>query len=110
MISGLSYLSLRHKEPKVEKTLGQLQKYAGDDFEGENLMEYTYKVGTQKRIVSIVFQKASPHQIVGITESYPSAFDKEIRTTVAKLKTTKRLKYWGLHNPEDAKMRKELGL
>ena len=110
IISSLNFLSLRHKEPKVEKAKATTKKYTGNEFTGKNLNEFSYSIESQYRKVKIVFENESPHQIVGYKESYPSAFDGEVRTTVAKLKEIKRLKYWGLNNPEDKNIRKELGL
>ena len=110
MIPSLNTLSLKHKMPQVVNGYGEITTYTDTLFEGQDLMQYTYKIAAEKREVNLVFEKASPHKIVGFTEASPSIFDKTVRTTVAKLLAIKKLPYWELHHPEDEKMREELGL
>ncbi len=66
---------------------------------------YTLTYPSLKRTLTITFDTAFPHIIRKWTETTSSG------TTTATLK--KRLMnvaYWGMHNPEDADKRKELGL
>lgn len=110
VIPSLNTLRLKHKEATLLMAKGKTTQYTDTLFKGKGLMQYTYSIESTKREVNIVFEKASPHQIVGFTEASPSIFDKKIRTTVAKLISIKKLPYWSLHNPEDVQLRKEIGL
>ena len=110
VIAKLSYLALKHKELKSYEANGELGSYNGGVFDGEELLEYTYSIADQQRKVSIVFESKSPFKIVGFQESYPSAFDQKIRTTTAKLVSSKRLAYWEMNAPKDSTKRTELGL
>lgn len=110
LISKLNYTALKHKPLKVYDASGTVKKYEATYFEGEQLLEYKYVVNEQRREVTIVFEGLSPFKIVGFTESYPSAFDGEVRTTTAKLISNERLAYWGMNSPKDAEMRNKIGL
>ncbi len=110
LISKLSYLALKHKPLKVYKAFGAISKYKASDFEGEELLEYRYSIKEQNREVTLIFEGVSPFKIVGFTESYPSAFDKKIRKTTAKLISNERLAYWGMNSPKDAEIRNKIGL
>ena len=110
LISKLSYTALKHEELKIYKASGEIIKYEETDFEGKNLLEYRYSIKEQSREVSLVFEGVSPFMVVGFTESYPSAFDKKIRTTTAKLISCERLAYWGMNSPKDAEIRNKIGL
>jgi hypothetical protein len=109
-IPKLSYTALKHKPLELYTAIGELQEYKDTLFEGENLMEYRYKIAEQEREVVLVFESDSPFKIVGFTESYPSAFDGEVRTTTARLISTERLAYWGMNAPKDAEIREKIGL
>tara|TARA_B110000503_G_scaffold143719_1_gene247602 strand:- start:1979 stop:2899 length:921 start_codon:yes stop_codon:yes gene_type:complete len=109
-ISKLSYMALKHQPLKVFSAIGVLNDYKETAFNGENLLEYRYTIAEQKREVTLVFESVSPFKIVGFTESYPSAFDEEVRTTIATLISYKRLAYWGMNAPKDAEIRKKIGL
>ena len=110
LISKLSYSAMKHIPLQTYHAIGELNKYNGTAFEGESLLEYRYTVAEQKREVTLVFESVSPFKIVGFTESYPSAFDKEVRTTIATLISNERLAYWGMNAPKDAEIRNKIGL
>jgi len=110
LISKLSYTALKHKPLKIYKARGERNSYEGDLFEGELLEEYRYTIKEQSRVVTFVYEGVSPFKIVGFTESYPSAFDGEIRTTNAKLTSVQRLAYWGMNSSEDVEIRNKIGL
>jgi len=110
IISKLSYTALKHKALKTYKATASLSEYKGEIFEGKDLLEYRYAVAEQKREVTLVFESVSPYRIVGFTETYPSAFDEQVRTTTGVLLSSERLAYWGMNEPEDTEIRKKMGL
>lgn len=110
IIPRLEYIALKHKDLLSVKAEGSVSVYSENDFSGEELLNYTYRVKSQNRVVELVFEKEAPNTIVGFKESYPSAFDGEIRTTTAKLISSERLAYWGMNSPKDAEIRNKIGL
>lgn len=110
MIPALSFLSLRHVKPEIVEAEGSLNNYSDTLFSEKNLMEYRYEIASQHREIQLIFENKMPFKIVGFTESYPSAFDGKIRTSVAKLVSVQHLPYWQLNSPENEMMRKEIGL
>jgi hypothetical protein len=62
------------------------------------------------RQLSIKYATAQPHTIYGWTDRYPSAFDKQVRETVATLIDTIWTAYWSLNSPQDTTYRQPLGL
>jgi hypothetical protein len=110
IIPRLEYIALKHKDLVSVQAEGSVSIYSENDFSGEYLLKYIYRVKSQSRVVELVFEKAAPHTIVGFKESYPSAFDGEIRTTTATLNSSERLAYWGMNSPKDAEIRNKIGL
>lgn len=109
-IPPASYIQLKHLQLQSFKAKASLRPYDKEDLPGGNLMEYKIEYAQLKRTMRIVFENKAPYKIVGWFETFPSAFDKKLRTTSAILKKQKMLPYWGQNSLNDVKLRKELGL
>jgi len=57
-----------------------------------------------------VYKSGAPHIIHGWTDSYPSPFTGEMRSSKAILKTHIKEPYWKLNGVSDAEWRGTLGL
>jgi len=110
VIPSANYIQLKHAKLASVTAEGILKDYTEKDFSGTNLMEYTVRMPSLKRMVTIVFENQVPYKIVGWLDAYPSAFDKKIRTTKVTLKQQKMLDYWSKNSLNDMKLRKELGI
>jgi len=110
IIPNLEYLQLTHKSTEIYEANGRLKTYKGSDFKGDYLKVYSIEVKELSKTLNIVFKETYPHEILGYTESYPSAFDGKIRTTIAQLKVQKKIAYWNNNSLKDLDLRKELGL
>ncbi|MDX2282530.1 MAG: hypothetical protein NW241_00150 [Bacteroidia bacterium] len=105
LVPALFYHRLKHTEHKPEAASATLQD------EGEaRVYRISYK--NSPRTLSIRFQAAFPHQILGWEESYPDGWGPgaAVLTTRATLKKTMMLDYWTRNKPEDLPLRRELGL
>ncbi|NJN50018.1 MAG: hypothetical protein HC798_01520 [Polaribacter sp.] len=74
------------------------------------MMQYQLEIKDLQRTLTIVFENKAPYKIVGFTDTFPSAFDKKLRTTKAVLHKQILLDYWSKNSLSDSKLRKELGL
>lgn len=110
LIPALNFMQLKHLPNRSFKASGELNKYEGNEFSGEDLYRYQLSIPSLKRQLTIVFENKAPFQIVGWLDSFPSAFDRKIRTTKATLKKRVMTAYWGQNGLEDQNLRKELGL
>lgn len=110
MLPSSTYLRLAHREVKLVEATNTMANYSGGEFEGEELMVYTISYPTYSRTLEIVFEKAAPHAIVGWKDTYPSAFDRQARTSIAKRKKSLWTPYWSKNSLNDMAMRSELGL
>ncbi len=110
LLPSTTYCRLIHTpfEPVMAKAT--LKEYEGERFEGAQLSAYSVEFPSQRRTLEIVFEKAAPYRIAGWTESYPSMFDGEVRTTVARRKETILDAYWKHNAPEDRDLRAKLGI
>ncbi|MEP2775898.1 MAG: septum formation inhibitor Maf [Luteolibacter sp.] len=98
IIPGAIFTRFAHKEIEASTAQAELKQ-------SEETSTYSLSYPSLKRTLAISFDTAFPHIIRKWTETTPTG------TTTATLK--KRLMnvaYWGMHNPEDAEKRKELGL
>jgi hypothetical protein len=105
LVPALFYHRLKHTEHKPEAATATLQE------EGEaRVYRIAYK--NSPRTLSIRFQAAFPHQILGWEESYPDGWGPgaAVLTTRAVLKKTMMLDYWTRNKPGDLPLRQELGL
>ncbi len=110
MLPSTTFSRLKHK------AFGQLDavitrtKYDGSDFTGDNLMVYQVKYPEVDRTLEIIYEAREPYAIAGWKDSYPSAFDEQMRTTVATRTNTLMIPYWQDNALENTAMRKDLGL
>ena len=110
MIPSLEYLRLRHKPFKAVSASGNLEKYSGGEWTGSDLMSYRVTILGEKKEVEIVFENNVPYKIEGWKISYPSAFDGEMRETIARKKGEKYIPYWQQNSAKDAEARSELNM
>src|SRR5690606_29296130 len=103
-------LRLRHLETKPVSTNLSLVNYTGAEFSGKKLMAYSLEFPELQRTLTYIFEKGGTREIVGWTDTYPSAFDKKARTTIARKKTQNWLDYWRHNAATDQSLRKELGI
>ncbi len=101
---------LLHLPFKPIEATTRLTDYQGTDFEGKELKVYQINYPSLRRKVEIVFENEAPHKIVGWKDAYPSAFDQQVRTTIAKATKTIMSKYWGQNALANMPLRRELGL
>ncbi len=110
LIPTINVLRLKHLESKAYKSIAAVSSYEGQEFQGKDLKVYRISTPDLRRELQIVFEADAPYSIVGWTDSYPSAFDQQIRTTKATLKKVDRIAYWKLNSLQDESMRQEFGL
>lgn len=103
------YLRLKHRplevqKADVKKTVVESSEYAKD-------AHYVYEIRYVDRSLSIYFEPAFPHKILGWKETYLSGFgNPEMLTTKAKRINTIKSAYWGKNSNNDRAIRQELGL
>jgi hypothetical protein len=110
MLPALNFMQLKHLPNSAFAATAVIEPYTENEFKGEELHQYRVRMLDLKRELRIVFENKAPYKIVGWLDSFPSAFDKKIRTTKAVLTQQKMLAYWGLNSLTNAALRKELGL
>ena len=71
---------------------------------------YTIHYPELQRTLEIVFEQKTPYQIIGWKDTYPSMFDKQPRSTIAKRTHTLMDAYWSHSSLADMDKRSELGL
>jgi hypothetical protein len=109
MIPSMASLRLRHRKIQAEMAKISIEPYAGDStFKGQNLIHYKINYAEDKRDLSILFERAFPHQIVGWEETYQNK--NKILTSKAVLKATIQSPYWQKNAPIDTVYRKLLKL
>ena len=109
MLPSTTYIRLSHKAFIPMKATASLNDYTGSDFEGTALKSYKVKYPDLNRTVEIVFENKSPYKITGWKDSYPSAFDKKIRHTIAKRTHLIMSDYWQKNSLSDMELRESLG-
>lgn len=107
---GTLFARLAHKRfQPVEATAG-MTDYVGEEFQGTALKVYQLYFPSFQRTLEIIFEQAAPHRIEGWIESNPSAFDGQIRRSIAKRTSTEWIDYWSKNSPEDTSIRTEMGI
>lgn len=101
---------LAHMKYQPIEATASNETYTEDDFDRNQLKAYTLKFPSLNRIFQIIYQAQAPYIIEGWKDSYPSMFDKTVRTTVAKRTHTIKNAYWGKNGLNDMTLRKELGM
>ncbi|MEM9835061.1 MAG: hypothetical protein AAF828_01085 [Bacteroidota bacterium] len=107
-IPSMQYFRFTHKPFATFAATTSLAEYAGEDFTGANLKEYSIVYPSINRTVKIVFEAAVPYKIVGWTESYPSR-GRQL-TTKATLKKSILAPYWEQNSNRYADEHTNLGL
>jgi hypothetical protein len=110
MLPALNFMQLKHLPNSPFAATAVIEAYTENEFKGAKLYQYRIRMPALKRELRIVFENKAPYKIVGWLDTFPSAFDKKIRTTKAVLTQQKMLTYWGQNSLRDAALRKELGL
>lgn len=108
VIPSTTVLRLRHLPFKAYTANATASTYTGTEFEGENLKVYTLNYPELKRELAIVYQAEEPYIIEGWKDTYPSAFDQQPRTTLAKRTATILSPYWKLNSRKDMPERRRL--
>lgn len=110
MYPSMNIARLRHLPYQAFSAEVSLEDYQGNDFTGENLKVYRVAFPSLRRTLEIVFQAEAPYYIEGWKDSYPSAFDRRPRTTIAKRTHSVLEPYWQQNALEDMAKRKALGM
>ena len=102
LVPSSLFLRLKHYQPQVVAATAELKKIKNKEFSPTEIFQYqvTYQQPEQ-RTLSIFFETAFPHRILGW---------KEIgrQTTTATLHKSIRLDYWSKHNVADRELKKLL--
>ena len=110
VIPATTVIRLRHLPFKAYTAKATHGDYSGTDFKGSNLKVYTLEYPELQRKLSIVYQAESPYIIEGWKDTYPSAFDRQPRTTLARRTNTILSPYWKLNSREDMPERQRLDM
>ncbi|GAA4456238.1 hypothetical protein GCM10023189_25140 [Nibrella saemangeumensis] len=108
LIPGTQSARLRHKVLSVLDATATLADYNGTDFPGSGLKAYTLNYQEDGRQLTIIYEKAFPHRIVGWEETYMSR-NKPL-TSRAVLQKTIQTDYWNHNAPADTVLRQPLGV
>lgn len=105
IIPSTTYARLKHIDFKNEKATASLKEKGAE-------MHFHLVYKNLDRKLSIVFEKAFPHQIISWEESYKEGYGSRAKTMTTKgtRKKSILLDYWSKNGNEDAHYRKELGL
>ena len=110
LVPSTTVLRLRHLPFQALDAVAELKDYSNNDFNGDELRVYQIEYPSLKRNLEIVFESKAPYKIMGWKDTYPSAFDRQPRTTIAKATKTIISKYWSENALADMPKRKDLGL
>jgi hypothetical protein len=110
ILPSTEYTRLTHRPYATTTASLRVSDYTGTDFTGDGLQVYTVEFPDLQRKLEIVFERAAPYRIAGWKDTYPSMFDKQPRTTIAKRTHTIMDAYWKHNALADMDKRKELGL
>ncbi len=111
LIPNTQFLRLKHRDTGVEEATASLKSFQDATLSDQALKKYRIEYKNFKRILEITFETEFPYTIVAWEEQAESGFrNPQILTTRAVRTHSVNSPYWGQHNLEDAKLRKELGL
>jgi hypothetical protein len=110
IIPMASYCRLTHLQMDDVQAMISHETYEGDEFKGKDTRVLQINFPTLKRNKNIYYESTYPHVILGWDDTYPSAFDKKLRTTKSRLTHQVREAYWNKNKANDADKRKSLGL
>ncbi len=103
MLPSLAYLRTSHSEIKSYMAVGSLDST-------ETGFIYAYEIPELSRNVRVFLSIENNNRITRWEESYPTVFDKVIRTSTYELKGVEVLPYWELNKTENTGLRKDLKL
>lgn len=111
MLPGTAFVRLMHKPFEATEVNASREVYTGDAFESEQQLKvYKIEMPAFSRTMEFVYQAEAPYIIEGWTDTYPSAFDKKLRTSKATRTETMKSPYWEKNALEDTVLRNELGV
>ncbi len=112
MVTSVLFSRLGHWSLRPIAADALLDIYQGEEFEGEELMEYVLVYPEHSRTLKIVFENVAPYKIQGFQEISKAPFwtGGEMMTTTAKRTHTVLSDYWSKNKLKDRALRKELGL
>lgn len=102
ILPSLNYLRLTHR--KMEGIDAKISKTTG----AQNTVHISYP--SLKREISISYESQSPYKIVSFDESYPSLFDKQLRTSKAQKVSELYEAYWSMNKTDDKSRRRDLSI
>jgi len=110
LLPGTMVARLMHKDFQPMDAEISVAPYNGKEFSGNALQVCSVVYPELDRTLEIVFEKEAPYLIAGWKDTYPSMFDKQMRSTVARRTNTILDAYWSHNSSSDQPMRKALGL
>lgn len=110
LLPAAEYSRLTHRPYSPVQAEATIADYTTGDFPGEELRVYTLRFSDLSRTLEVVFENKAPYRIAGWKDTYPSMFDKQPRTTVARRTNTILDDYWKHNSLADMDKRQELGL
>lgn len=103
-VPGFFYLRLKHVPTKAYSASGSLTQT-------DSISSYAINYPELKRSLTINYETAFPHKILGWTEKYPKSYrGNELIQTKGRLKKTIRSDYWRRNSNKDAVLRDSLAL
>ena len=102
ILPSLNYLRLTHR--KMEGIDATITKTSGS----QNTVSLSYPSLNREIIIS--YEPTSPYKIISFDESYPSMFDKQLRTSKATKVSEIYDAYWSMNKANDKSKRSELGV
>lgn len=110
MLPSLSILSLMHWNNNAVDAICTFSKmYEGKEVE-ENQTVYQIQMPSLNRTVEILIDTNNEYAIEGWSDTYPSSFDKTLRTSRATKKNRLLVDYWNKNRVSDVEWRKKLDL
>lgn len=104
MLPASHYVSLRHIDLRAYEARCAIDSSVLD------IIQYTIYYPDLSRTLAIQITNDEYKTILGWTDTYPSAFDGQSRSTTALLDTTIWTKYWNLNGVDNTEDRLNLGL
>ncbi|MEP0986324.1 hypothetical protein [Ekhidna sp.] len=109
IVPSTFYLRLRHQESGSKPATTKLISLPSSEYADQ--AHKMYEIEYEDRSLTIYFESAFPHIILGWEEIYLSGFgNPEQLTTKAKRINTIMSAYWGKNGNKDREIRRELGL
>jgi hypothetical protein len=108
VLPSAAYFRYAHLPSALYVAIADHGAYEDDDFPGEQLRRYRLRFPELNRELSIIYEGSSPFRIAGWIDTYPSRFDGQTRSTVAKRTRTVLSPYWRENTLNDAPRRAAL--